>query len=350
MIDIQLDSKVKKAKKAIKERFWLRQVVIAVSGLFILIMLSVIFLSIYTKHGRQYELPNLMGLTLEEAAKESQGLRLRFDVFDSIYVPQQPKGAILEQYPKPGSIIKKHRRVVVTINSYEPKKVEMPYVAGLSLRSAKNKLVSAGLEIGKLSYVSDIATNNVLEQYYEGKAINRGSETIAYMGSKVDLVVGLNEGEAYPLVPTLLGMTYHNARELLWERGYNLGDVKMTSDVDYSNMMEATVVEQTIYPLTAAPYGARVGLKISTDDREIAKSKKAGKRRQQSVETLAAKLKLHRDTIEWIRQGRTVRTKNHNDIYEYSPMDTFAIYDRIMVITRELEEITGIKTNDAEPL
>lgn len=349
-MDLQLDNKVKKAKKAIKERFWLRQVVIAVSGLFVLIMLSVIFLSIYTKHGRQYELPNLVGLTLDEAKIESKGLRLRFDVFDSIYVPQQPKGAILEQYPKPGSIIKKHRRVVITINSYKPKKVEVPYVAGLSLRSAKNKLVSAGLEIGKLTYVSDIATNNVLEQYYEGRPVDRGGSTIAYMGSKVDLTVGLNEGEAYPLIPTLLGMSYHDAREMLWERGYNLGDVKMTSDVDYSNMMEATVVDQTIYPLTAAPYGSRVGLKISTDDREIAKSRKMGKRRQQSVETLTAKLKLHRDTIEWIRKGRTVRTKHHNDIYEYSPLDTFAIYDRIMILTRELEEITGTQSNDTDPL
>lgn len=261
---IELNSKVKKAKKVIKEWFWLRQVVIAVSGFFVLIMLLSIFLSIYTRHGKQYELPNLIGLTIEEAQKESIELRLRFDVFDSVYVPQRPRSAILEQYPKSGSIIKKNRRVIVTINSYAPKNVEVPYVTGLSLRSAKNKLVSAGLEIGKLSYVRDIATNNVIKQYYQGKVISRGSKMVVGMGSKVDLVVGVNREDAYPLVPNLLGMTYRNAREQLWERGYNVGDVKMASGVDRINMMDAVVVEQTINPLSAMPYGSRIGLKIST--------------------------------------------------------------------------------------
>ncbi|MEG1794740.1 MAG: PASTA domain-containing protein [Rikenellaceae bacterium] len=345
-VEGQVENKVKEAKKAIRERFWLRQVVIAFTGLFVIVMLSVIALSVYTKHGRQYELPNIVGMTMEEAEEASDGLRLRFDVFDSLYIPGQRKGAILEQYPKPGSIIKKNRRVVITINSYEPKRVEMPYVAGFSLRHAKSRLVSAGFEIGKLTYISDIATNNVIEQYYEGKLVSRSNPPIAYMGSKIDLVVGFNGSDALPSVPTLLGTTYRDARDMLWEKGFNLGTIKMDGDVDYTNMMDATVVDQTVFPNAIVSYGTTVGITISIDDAEIAKAKKASKHRQESVEVLKAKLRKHQDTIEWIRKGRMVRYKNHNEVYEYTPMDTFAIYDRIMIINQKLGEMLG--TSDAK--
>ncbi|MFR4025243.1 MAG: hypothetical protein ACLTZY_05330 [Alistipes indistinctus] len=83
---------------------------------------------------------------------------------------------ILEQNPVAGAQVKSGRRVFVTINSYRQKMVTIPYVTGFSLRQAKSNLEMAGLGIDKLIYQNDIATNNVLEERYNGKIIHPGSK------------------------------------------------------------------------------------------------------------------------------------------------------------------------------
>ena len=54
------------------------------------------------------------------------------------------------------------------------KKVSMPNLVGYSMRQAKAELNSRGLSLGKLIYVSDIATNNVLKQIYRNREIRPG--------------------------------------------------------------------------------------------------------------------------------------------------------------------------------
>ena len=47
----------------------------------------------------------------------------------------------------------------------------MPSLTGFSLRQARTELASNGLNIGKLIYVNDMATDNVLAQQYMGEDI-----------------------------------------------------------------------------------------------------------------------------------------------------------------------------------
>ena len=79
---------------------------------------------------------------------------------------------------------------MLTINATVPKKVTMPNLVGYSMRQAKAELSSRGLNLGKLIYVDDIATNNVLKQQQRGKDVRPGSSVES--GSDIDLVVGLN--------------------------------------------------------------------------------------------------------------------------------------------------------------
>ena len=50
------------------------------------------------------------------------------------------RGAVFSQNPKPGSEVKKGRKVSLTINSVLPKKVTMPSLVGFSMRQAKAEL------------------------------------------------------------------------------------------------------------------------------------------------------------------------------------------------------------------
>ena len=71
----------------------------------------------------------------------------------------------------------------------------MPYVAGRSLRQAKNMLEVAGLGIEQIVYRPDLATNYVLEEYADGKRISEKPRT-ARSGQRRQL--SLRRGEAVP--------------------------------------------------------------------------------------------------------------------------------------------------------
>lgn len=86
--------------------------------------------------------------------------------------------------------MKPGRKVYVTINSYRQKMVTVPYVAGRSLRQAKNMLEVAGLGIEQIVYRPDLATNYVLEEYADGKRVSEKSRVQLEAGSGVTLYVG----------------------------------------------------------------------------------------------------------------------------------------------------------------
>ena len=335
----KMKSKTKVVVKNVKNRFWVRQIVIALMLIFIIVILAFISLTVYTRHGKQYELPTLVGLTLEEAQKKAEPLRLRIDVFDSLYSPLQPRGAVLEQYPKPGSVVKKDRRVVVTINTFQPKKVSIPYIAGYSLRHAKNRLLLAGLEIGKLQYVRDIATNNVLKQTYKGVEITSETQDKIYVGEPIDLVVGLNSADRLPEVPNLIGMNYRKAREALWERGFNVGEVKTSREIDYKNINGAKVISQSVYAKKFMNYGTEISFFITTDEEVISKKIKLNRAKNEAQKKIYTKINRKKDTIQWLKEGRTVIVKRGRKIYQYTLSDTTRIKGNISYLRQKIEQL-----------
>lgn len=64
----------------------------------------------------------------------------------------------------------------------------MPYVAGRSLRQAKNMLEVAGLGIEQIVYRPDLATNYVLEEYADGKRVSEKSRVQLEAGSSLYFV------------------------------------------------------------------------------------------------------------------------------------------------------------------
>ncbi|MBE9488273.1 MAG: PASTA domain-containing protein [Bacteroidetes bacterium] len=335
----EIKSKTKGVVKNVKSRFWFRQIVIALMLIFIIVILAFVSLTVYTRHGKQYELPSLVGLTLDQAHKKGETLRLRLDVFDSLYSPLQPRGAILEQYPKPGSVVKKDRRVVITINTFQPKKVSIPYITGYSLRHAKNRLLSAGLEIGKLEYVRDIATNNILKQTYNGTDITSETRDKIYVGEKIDLVVGLNPSDRRPEVPNLIGMSYRKAREALWERGFNVGEVKTSREIDYKNINTAKVITQSVFAKKTMNFGSSISFFITTDREVVSKRIKINRAKIYAQKKFYAKIKLNKDTIQWLKEGRTVVVKRRKKIYQYQLSDTTKIQDNILLLGKKIEQL-----------
>ncbi|MBR4064102.1 MAG: PASTA domain-containing protein [Tidjanibacter sp.] len=250
----------------------IRHLILAVSLLVIGLFLVQVLLGIFTRHGRYREVPEMVGLSLDEATElAARNGGLRIEVSDSLFVPIYDGGVVLEQNPKAGTEVKNGRRIFVTVNSYRQKMVEIPYVTGFSLRQAKNNLESVGLEIERLEYVEDIATNYILSQKFGGRTIEEGQKVEAEIGSGITLVVGRGEDEekSRVAVPRVVGMTLYEAKSRLWDSGLNVGRITSDEGVNQLNERNARVYVQSPAQGVVTSLGSGVALSLSLDDERI---------------------------------------------------------------------------------
>ncbi len=200
--------------------FWKHIAIIAGSAIFITLSVF-IGLKIYTDHGRAYAVPDLKGLTVEEAEMVTNARNLRYKISDSVFISHEARGTVIDQNPMPNFRVKENRTIFLTINAMNPERVPMPDVTGVSLRQARAIIETQGLEVGRLIYVPDIALNNVLRQQYENREIKPG-EMVA-RGDSIDLVLGEGLSTITTSVPDLLYMNQEEARSRILESSLNVG-------------------------------------------------------------------------------------------------------------------------------
>ena len=224
---------------------WIVKNIIKAAVFFLtLVIVAQIVLKLVTHHGQMIEVPDLTSMSVEEARREASKDNLRTEVIDSIFVRRMEKGAVYSQNPKAGTLVKKGRRVMLTINAKQAKKVSMPNLVGYSMRQAKAELNSRGLALGKLIYVNDIATNNVLRQIYRNREIRPGVQIES--GSEIDLQVGLNSDDNMTYVPNVKGMKYLRAVDAVHDNSLNIGRIVFDKTVkNYSDSLNAMVYKQT---------------------------------------------------------------------------------------------------------
>lgn len=236
--------------------------------LVLLLILSYIALALGTRHGMRRTVPDFTGLVLKDAQYYASERGLKLIINDSLYVPAYPGGMVLEQLPKGGVDVKAGRKIYITINSFAQKKLPMPYVAGRSLRQAKNMLESAGFGIETLEYVEDIATNYVLAQIFDGVEVTDKSAIKAEKGSGVTLRVGVSPEQNSTTVPRLISRTLFDAKSKLWEQGLNVGEVTYDEGITLLNQDDARVCRQSVLQGTTLPLGSKISLHL-TLDREV---------------------------------------------------------------------------------
>ena len=229
-----------------------------------------ILMQLGTRHGARRTVPDFSGVPLHEAQRIARKHDLQLYINDSLFVPAYEGGIILDQLPEGGVEVKPGRTVYITINSFRQKMVPVPYVAGRSLRQAKNMLEIAGLEISELVYRPDMATNYVLEEYCDGKPITASTHIEAEMGSGVKLYVGVEAGYGTTVVPRLVGQPLMQAKGRLWEMGLNVGNIDFDEGVNLLNQKDARVYIQTPGAERSAALGSKVDLRLTLDEKKVA--------------------------------------------------------------------------------
>lgn len=261
-------------KKLIKNPL-VRNALLILAVLIVLFVASSVLLRFGTRHGSHRTVPDFAGLHLDEAQRLARTEGLHIIVNDSLFVPMFDGGTVLDQLPKGGVEVKAGRKVYVTVNSSRQKSVKVPYVAQRSLRQAKNMLEAVGLEIERLDYVDDIATNYVLEQYLDNRKITANSDVEAEIGTGLRLVVGVEEESSTAYIPKLIGLTLARAKGRLWEMGFNVGKVSYDAGVERLERANARVYFQSVGQGRSEQLGTSVDLKLTTDIDKIAESEAA---------------------------------------------------------------------------
>ena len=224
-----------------------RNLVIAAALVVVMIVGAMIFLNVVTQHNKEISVPDFSNMTVVEAEHAADQAGVRVEVKDSVFVKRMKRGAVYRQNPVAGAKVKNGRRVVLTINAVNAKKVTMPNLVGLSLRQAKAELMSRGLVLNRLVYVQDMATNNVLKQIRGTREIEPG--TMIDSESKIDLVLGLNDLDNVTYVPDVTGLKNLSAVEAIYDHSLNIKDLKFDETVkDYDDSLNAMVYRQMPEP------------------------------------------------------------------------------------------------------
>lgn len=230
-------------KKGILNNWIVRNLLIAFSVLVALIVGAMIFLNVATQHNKELIVPDLANMTVEEAHAVATASGMRIDVTDSAFVKRMKRGAVYRQNPAPGSKVKEGRRIALTINAVNPRQITMPDLIGYSTRQAKAELLSRGLVLGKLIYVQDMATNNVLRQLHNNLEIEPGA--MVDSEAVIDLVVGLNSRDNVTFVPYLAGLRSLSAVEAVHDHSLNIGKMRYDDTVkNYEDSLNAVVYRQ----------------------------------------------------------------------------------------------------------
>jgi len=181
-------------------------------ALLVFILAAAAFLSAITAmriaiHGREVNMPNLVGKNVVEAngLLRTRGLVLR--VADRIY-SELPINVVVRQSPPPGMLMKVSQQAHVVL-SLGQRQLQIPLLEGNSLRASRIELLRAGLQVGEVSGITtpDEPADTVMLQTPRPGG---GAAT-----PRVDVLVSAGPRDAAYVMPHLVGLNEIDAQHRL---------------------------------------------------------------------------------------------------------------------------------------
>lgn len=190
-----------------------RKIVLQLLGVYFLVVVGVwFFLSWYTDHGQQVSVPDLTGMTAEEAEELLATKSLSFLVVDSIYTKNAKGGTILDQNPIPESKVKEGRQVFVTVYRSQAPQETINIQEGDFAQVAIIKLKNKGIDFDTKFVPNNSMVGSVISLTHKGKKIKAGDKI--FRGEKVVLTIGTAVDQLVR-IPNLQGMSYDRAMNVL---------------------------------------------------------------------------------------------------------------------------------------
>lgn len=249
------DNKEKKSgDKKPKKKIKINKIKLAAAAVALLcaIPVSALIYNFVGNIGGEIEVPDLEGMTVEEATTELEELGLKLEEGDLVFDSSFEEGKIVSQSPKAGSHGKKGKVVTVSI-SKGAKEGTVPNIVGKSYADAVYLIKQYGYEVGEVTVgESSMPKDTVIEQTPSG-----GKE--AKPGTVIRFVV--SSGSEDPIVmPKVVGMSLEKAKETLTEVGLEVGTIMEANSDIYE---DGVIMEQQVEPGDFIEKGATVNLTLS---------------------------------------------------------------------------------------
>ena len=224
----------------ISKVFWLNAG-IAILVFVLFIWLTLYFIQQYSRQGESKTVPNLIGMTIDEAKENLDGANLKYTIADSAYDPDARPLEVLNQEPAPDEKVKTGRRIYLTINMLQPPMTEIPAIdIGTSAVSVREMLAAHGLKIGNVIYKPFEFKDVYLDIKYQGKSLQTGVKIPK--GSAVDLILGNGLGNTEVELPDFSGLSYIEAVNLIQLKDLSLGTIIASGTI--TDTVNAFVVKQ----------------------------------------------------------------------------------------------------------
>jgi beta-lactam-binding protein with PASTA domain len=211
--------------------FWGGMGVLFTVGLIAYLIIDGMILPSYTRHDVSIQVPNVESLPYEKAEAQLSKRDLQVQRQVGRYNPNVDTGIVVDQTPLPTSNVKPGRRVYLTVNSGTIPTVQLPDLTGMSVREARNRVTSLGLDVGTVqedSIPSPYANTITKQEPAPGDSLQRGKPVALWYST------GL--GETQVEVPNVVGQTVDVAQQFLLRRELRsvVVDTSMVDDEDAS--------------------------------------------------------------------------------------------------------------------
>jgi eukaryotic-like serine/threonine-protein kinase len=177
-------------------------------------------LGVITKHGEYLTVPKVLNKPTSESIKFLESKGFTVVVQDSVYTDTAKLGSVLKQFPEANSMVKVNRVVMLTVNRVTLPLVDMPNLIGKSQDYAMEIIKRSHLTLGDTIFVPSFMMGAVVKQTFKGGEVAAASKIP--WGSKIDLEIGAGLSDQQFIVPSLIGLTFKEAKAITEAKGIML--------------------------------------------------------------------------------------------------------------------------------
>ncbi len=217
-------------------------------------------------------MPDLSGLTVDEARAKLAGLQVSMDSSNTAYSDEYEEGTVITQSPVAGEVLVQDANVFVTVSLGPESNHVLSTLKNLTIDDATASLNRVGIGVSaepRLEFSEDVAEYYVIgyEEMPTGEAAGSTEgvteeDDIGHFSRYVRLIVSRGKSGDYIVMPQLVGMTQRSAEELIENSGLLVGGRTAVNTADYA---PGTVLSQSAAADDFIRKGTPVNLQISVD-------------------------------------------------------------------------------------
>ena len=251
----------------------------------------------------EVQVPNLVGLSKEEAQQETENAKLKFEVASEEYNKDVPEGYVISQDPKyiDNYSVKEGETIRVVISKGQ-EKTTVPKVVGMTLEEAQKALEEANLKAEVVEETSKtVEAGYVISQEVE-------AEEEAFAGDTIKIHVSTGTGIKEVTVQSVVGQSEANAKSTLTGLGLkvNVAYEEDTSKDDGVVLRQSidggkTVEEGTTITITVNKIEEMKEVSVNINVKSLLKGdiyeKEDGNTTEQKVKNVKLRVVVGTDTI-----------------------------------------------------